>query len=280
MPYHQFLITLPDSVREIVVDRLMALGSLGVIEGDGEMTAYFPDSSSPGSIIQELEISQELLSQAGHPFVLKIEHTVLADADWNESWKKSFRPVDVGTRFTILPPWEHPSGDRIPLIIDPGMAFGTGHHETTRSCLVLMERYADSVGKSRFLDVGTGTGLLAIAARTLGFQMVIGIDTDPLAIDAAHKNIELNQSEGIELRKGDIGSASGTYDMIAANLISSTLVQISGDIAARLAPGGIVIMAGILKGQDDEVAAAAEKAGLRRVERLLDGKWVTLAFRL
>jgi ribosomal protein L11 methyltransferase len=279
MSYHQFLITLPDPVREIMVDRLMALGSLGVIEGDGSMTAYFPDSSSPGSIVQELEISQELLSQAGHRFTLKVEHSILPDADWNESWKKTFKPVDIGTRFTILPPWEQMAGDRIPLIIEPGMAFGTGHHETTRSCLVLMEKFATSVKMARFLDVGTGTGLLAIAARLLGFKQVVGVDNDPLAIEASRKNVILNRLDGIELHEGDLGCAAGTYDMIAANLISGTLVELAGEIASRLGSSGVVIMSGILKGQDDEVAAAAEKAGLRCVERLQDGKWVTLACR-
>jgi ribosomal protein L11 methyltransferase len=279
MSYHQFLITLPDPVREIMVDRLMALGSLGIIEGDGTVTAYFPANSSPGSIVQELEISQELLSQAGHRFTLKVEHSILPDADWNESWKKSFKPVDVGTRFLILPPWEHPSGNRIPLVIEPGMAFGTGHHETTRSCLVLMEKFAASVKKERFLDIGTGTGLLAIAARILGFKQVVGVDTDPLAIEASRKNIMLNHRDGIELREGGIDCATGTYDMIAANLISGTLVELAGEIASRLAPAGIVIMSGILKGQDDEVVRAAESSGSDCIERFNDGKWVTLACR-
>ena len=279
MSYHQFLITLPDPVREIMIDRLMSLGSLGVIEGDGAMTAYFTDSYSPDSIVQELEISQELLSQAGHRFAMKIEHTVLADADWNESWKKTFKPIDVGVRFTILPPWEHMVGDRIPLVIEPGMAFGTGHHETTRSCLVLMEKLAASVKNERFLDIGTGTGLLAIAARILGFKQVVGVDTDPLAMEASRMNIRLNRSQGIELLEGDIGCAAGIYDMITANLISGTLVGIAGEIAARLGPSGVVIMSGILRGQDDEAADAAGKAGLRCVESLQDGKWVTLAFR-
>lgn len=279
MSYHQFLITLPDPVRKIMVNRLMALGSLGIIEGDGSVTAYFPASSSPGSIVQELEIGQVLLSQAGHRFTLKIEHSILPDADWNESWKNAFKPVDVGTRFLILPPWEHQAGDRIPLVIDPGMAFGTGHHETTRSCLVLMEQYAGEVKLDRFLDLGTGTGLLAIAALALGFRSVVGADTDPLAIEASRRNIALNKAGRIELLAGGIDQCKGNYDMIAANLISGTLVQLSGEIASRLAPAGIVIMSGILKGQNDEVEAAADKAGLRCFERLRDGKWVTLAFK-
>jgi ribosomal protein L11 methyltransferase len=142
-----------------------------------------------------------------------------------------------------------------------------------------MEKLSASVKKERFLDVGTGTGLLAIAARMLGFNNVVGVDTDPLALEASRKNVSLNQLEGIELLEGDIRCAAGTYDMITANLISGTLIEIAGEIAARLDPSGVVIMSGILKGQDNEVAAAAEKAGLRCVERLRDGKWVTLACR-
>jgi ribosomal protein L11 methyltransferase len=159
------------------------------------------------------------------------------------------------------------------------MAFGTGHHETTRSCLVLMERYAGMVKAERFLDLGTGTGLLAMAALALGFRSVVGVDTDPLAIEASRRNIALNKAEKVELIYGGIDRCEDDYDMIAANLISGTLIQLAGEIASRLVPSGIVIMSGILKGQDDEVVEAAKNSGLACIERLADGKWVSLACR-
>jgi len=279
MQYHQFTITLPEQYKSALAEMLHKHGSLGLYEQGDTVTAYFPDSVEPKIILKELELMGALLQSLDIPRSLTFDHSLLPDQDWNGSWKQSFKPINVGMRFTILPPWEEQSGDRIPLFIDPGMAFGTGHHETTRSCLVLMERYAAFVRRERFLDVGTGTGLLAIAACKLGFTTAIGIDTDPLSMDAARKNIELNGSEGIELIEGDISSAAGTYDMIAANLISETLIALSGEISARLEQSGVAILSGILKGQDEDVATAAAKAGLHPVERVRDGKWVTIACR-
>ena len=317
MPYHQFTITISDTLKlpaascsessilkeqigysnrsltpqqatgnaltpgfkDLLISRLMDLGSLGIIENDASIIAYFPETASPGMIKDELSLFQALIEKSGDRQQLTVEYELLPETDWNESWKKGFTPIDVGERFVILPPWERPSGSRIPLIIDPGMAFGTGHHETTRSCLVLMERYAGAVKAERFLDLGTGTGLLAMAALALGFRSVVGIDTDPLAIEASRRNMALNNAERIELIEGGIEKCKGGFDMIAANLISGTLVQLSSEIAARLVPDGIVIMSGILKGQDDEVVEAAKNSGLVRVERLYDGKWVSLACR-
>jgi ribosomal protein L11 methyltransferase len=155
-------------------------------------------------------------------------------------------------------------------------ARGTGHHETARSCNVLIERYTPTVKRERFLDLGTVTGLLAIAAHKLG---VIGIDHDPLDIAAAKKNLILNKVGSITFLEGDITDAHGTFDMIAANLISGTLVNLAGEIASRLRKPGIAVLSGILKGQGDEVAAAMERAGLVCAERLRDGKWVSLAYR-
>lgn len=279
MMYHQFTITISEHYREALGERLIRLGSLGVEEHGDAVIAYFPGTADQGLLSKELDILRTLFKNLVDPVSMTVKHTFLPQTDWNESWKKSFKPVDAGQRFVILPPWERPSGERIPLIIDPGMAFGTGHHETTRSCLVLMERYAGTVKSERFLDLGTGTGLLAIAALALGFRSVVGVDTDPLAIEASHRNIALNKSERIGLFEGGIDQCEGIFDMIAANLISGTLIQLAGEIASRLVPAGIVIMSGILKGQDDEVVEAAEKSGLKCIERLNDGKWVSLACR-
>jgi ribosomal protein L11 methyltransferase len=279
MPYHQITITIPEQFKDPLLRKLMELGSLGSLDQGHSIAAYFPATAPLSIIVGELQVISLLVNAAEHDIPMRIEHSLLPDTDWNESWKKGFTSIDVGERFAVLPPWERPSGNRIPLIIDPGMAFGTGHHETTRSCLVLMERYADGVKKERFLDLGTGTGLLAIAARALGFRSVVGIDTDPLAIEASRGNIALNKSEGVVLIEGGIDRCEGDYDMISANLISGTLVQLAREIASRLVPAGIVIMSGILKGQDDEVVEAAKNSGLACIERLADGKWVSLVCR-
>jgi ribosomal protein L11 methyltransferase len=279
MPYHQFTITISQTFRDLLISRLIDLGSLGIIDQDASIVAYFPEKTYPATIKNELALIQILIEKSGDRQQLSFDYTVLPDVDWNESWKKGFTSLDVGERFAVLPPWERPSGGRIPLIIDPGMAFGTGHHETTRSCLVLMERYAGMVKAERFLDLGTGTGLLAMAALALGFRSVVGVDTDPLAIEASRRNIALNKAEKVELIYGGIDRCEDDYDMIAANLISGTLIQLAGEIASRLVPSGIVIMSGILKGQDDEVVEAAKNSGLACIERLADGKWVSLACR-
>ena len=279
MPYHQITITITEQFKDPLLRKLTELGSLGSLDQGHAITAYFPATAPLSNIIGELQVISLLVNAAEHAVPVQIEHSLLPDTDWNESWKKGFTSLDVGERFAVLPPWERPAGGRIPLIIDPGMAFGTGHHETTRSCLILMERYVDAVKKERFLDLGTGTGLLAIAALALGFRSVVGVDTDPLAIEASRRNISLNKAEKVELFEGGIDRCEGDYDMIAANLISGTLIQISGEIASRLVPSGIVIMSGILKGQDDEVVEATKNSGLACIERLADGKWVSLACR-
>jgi ribosomal protein L11 methyltransferase len=279
MPYHQITIAIPEQVKDPLLRKLAELGSLGSLDQGHTITSYFSATAPLGSIIGELQVLSLLAHAAGFDIPVRIEYRLLPDTDWNESWKKGFTSIDVGERFAILPPWERPTGGRIPLIIDPGMAFGTGHHETTRSCLVLMERYVNMVKAERFLDLGTGTGLLAIAALALGFQSVVGVDTDPMAIEASIRNVALNKRERIDFFEGGIDQCEGEFNMITANLISGTLVHLADKIASRLVPAGIVIMSGILKGQDDEVIEAAKSSGMDCIERLVDGKWVSLACR-
>jgi ribosomal protein L11 methyltransferase len=276
MPYHQYTIFISDRFKDPLIRRLSEAGSLGVVENDAGIIAYFLDTVPAQAIEHEIHIIKALLEKSGQDSGLVFEHSVLPDADWNESWKKGFTPLDVGETFTILPPWEERRQGRINLVIDPGMAFGTGHHETTRSCLVLMEKYAPRIKRDRFLDVGTGTGLLAIAAAKLGFKQVLGVDTDPLAIEAAKMNCELNDAGAVVVREGDISVAEGTYDVIAANLFSGLLIKLTPEIASRLKPGGIAILSGMLLGQEDEVITEMSKAGLRRIEKLVDGKWTSL----
>jgi len=277
MVYHQVSIRIAASFRDTLIQRLTTVATcLGVIEEDDTVTAFFPETADMTSIRGELSIIQSILEKSGQKPSLSFVFSIIADQDWNESWKKGFVPIDVGNRFTILPPWDQPKKGRINVIIDPAMAFGTGHHETTRSCLVLMERYAKNNSQNSFLDLGTGTGILAIAAAKLGFHRVVAVDTDLLAVEAARKNAVLNQTVGIEIRECSITSLSETYDLIAANIISDVLERLAGIIATHLKPGGIIVLSGILDGQDDEVLRAMTQVGLKLVERYPDGKWMSL----
>lgn len=277
MPYHQYTIFISDRFKDPLIRRLSEVGSLGVHESENGIIAYFPDTVPPQAIENEIHLIKTLLEKSGQGSGPTFEYSVLPDADWNESWKKGFTPLDVGETFTILPPWEERRQGRINLVIDPGMAFGTGHHETTRSCLVLMEKYAPRVTKDRFLDVGTGTGLLAVAAAKLGFKQVLGVDTDPLAIEAAKMNCELNDAGAVVVREGDISVAEGTYDVIAANLFSGLLIKLAPEIASRLKPGGIAVLAGMLRGQEGEVIESMKRLGLAHIEKIVEGKWVSVA---
>ena len=156
------------------------------------------------------------------------------------------------------------------------MAFGTGHHETTRSCLVLIEKYAQKTALRSFLDLGTGTGILAIAARKLGYRHVVGIDTDILAVEAARENVVINQTPDVEIRQGSTSELHETFDVIAANLISGVLVLLAPELFTLMNPAGIAILSGILIGQEDEVIDAIDQAGLTLREKHPDGKWVSL----
>lgn len=276
MAYFQFTIRSPDKIKEALIHRLSELGCLGVVEQEDGIVAYFPAGADRNAITRELGLLHAIMEKAEPGQGLAYDYTLIPDADWNESWKKGFTPLDVGERFTILPPWEEKRSGRVNLIIDPGMAFGTGHHETTRSCLVLMEKNAGRTPKNRFLDLGTGTGLLAIAAAKFGYASVLAVDTDPLSIDAVKKNCALNSVTTVDVREGDISVAEGTFDVIAANLFSGLLIQLAPDIASRLDLSGMAILSGMLLDQADEVIASMDKAGLHLIEKLVDGKWASL----
>jgi len=276
VPYYEFTIHMPDADREALIQKLSELGTLGVIEQRTDMIAYFPHTADMDSITSELNVIQALFDSSGREHI-SFKHVLVPDQDWNATWQKSFTAIDIGERFTVLPPWEQPKDGKINLIVDPAMAFGTGHHGTTRSCLLLMERLAPRTTQERFLDIGTGTGILAIAAAKLGFKQILGVDTDPLAVDAAIKNCVVNQTEQVKIQAGSVADVPGTYDFIAANLISLVLVKLAPDIAAHLAPSGIAVLSGMLTGQDEEVTAAMQMAGLELMEKRVDGKWVTTA---
>jgi ribosomal protein L11 methyltransferase len=169
------------------------------------------------------------------------------------------------------------------------MAFGTGHHQTTTRCLTLMEHFASvspntlsegrSTRKDSFLDIGTGTGILAIAASKLGFRKVLGVDIDPLAVDAAQRNVLQNGLDNVCILEGSVTAAKGSYDLIAANLLSETLITLAPDMAARLNPKGVLLASGMIEGQQEDVIRRMASEYLHPSEHHLDGRWVSVVFR-
>ena len=276
MGYYEFILTVDAESTDALEQRMHLMGCLGIVEQDGRIIAYFPDVLGIGTIVDGINEFRTVLALSGLGSNLTFRYEFISERDWNESWKKKFQPIDVGAHLVILPPWAPPREGRINIIIDPGMAFGTGHHETTKTCLLLIERLSRRLRRGRFLDVGTGTGILAIGAAKLGFREVVGVDTDPLAVDAALRNMTLNGIGNAVMLPGTITEASGRYDLIAANLMSDILIGVAPDIAARLEPRGRALLSGMIAGQEEDVMPAMDRAGLRCMKVIPDGRWVSL----
>ena len=212
-----------------------------------------------------------------------IKSLTIADQDWLAEWKKGYEPVVVGQRLLICPSWKRDQAldtDRIVVEIDPGMAFGTGTHETTRGCLEMLEKYWRG---GALLDVGTGTGILAIAAiKLVPGSRVVGFDTDPEAIEVALENAAINGvADDLELEVNKLSSFHGQeFDLALANLTADVIIPLAADFAQVIKPQGALIVSGVLREQGDEVKSALEKQSFKVIEDKPDGEWGTFALRL
>jgi ribosomal protein L11 methyltransferase len=210
------------------------------------------------------------------------------EADWADAWKRHFPVLRVGRRIVIRPTWRRHrrQPDDVVLALDPGMAFGTGLHPTTRLCLAAIERLADrgvltgagpGGGPARVLDVGSGSGILAIAAAKLGAGQVRAVDVDPIAAEATASNARRNGLvRRIRAAEGSVPTGEGPVDVVLANLIASLLVALAPALAGELRPGGLLVASGIFTDREGDVRAAFEAAGLRVTERSAEGDWVAL----
>lgn len=212
----------------------------------------------------------------------RIESMTIADQDWLSEWKKGWEPMPIGQRLMICPSWkldQVTDSDRIIIQIDPGMAFGTGTHETTRGCLEMLEKHW--LGGS-LLDVGTGTGILAIAAIKLHPDArVTAFDIDPEAIEVARENAAINQvADHIEIEVNKLGSYAGQeFDLVLANLTADVIIPLAADFPAAMKPQSVLIVSGILREQGEDVKSALSAQGFNLIEEKPDGEWVTMAFR-
>ncbi|HEX7196480.1 MAG TPA: 50S ribosomal protein L11 methyltransferase [Candidatus Limnocylindria bacterium] len=241
------------------------------------ITAHLAEAPDAAARVEATERALWHLQAFGLRPVGPLRVRSVDDADWTDAWKEHYVAQRIG-RVVIVPSWaEEPlADDEVAITLDPGMAFGTGLHPTTRGCLELLQRVEPM--PATVLDVGCGSGILALAALRLGAERAIGIDTDPLAVAASRENAERNGlADRFEARHGTL--PAGTSDrspLVLANLVAAVLVEIAGRLAAHLAPGGTLLASGIIELRAGEVTDAMRRAGLRIAERRDDGEWVSL----
>jgi ribosomal protein L11 methyltransferase len=203
------------------------------------------------------------------------------EADWANAWKVHFPVLRVGQRIVIRPTWRRHRrlpGDVV-LALDPGMAFGTGLHPTTRLCLAALESLADrgEIEGARVADIGSGSGILSIAAGLLGAASVLAVDVDPIAVEASVANARRNRlARRIRAREGSAPTGEGPFDIVLANLIASLLVVLADGLVAELRPGGTMLASGIFANREAEVVSAFEARGLVVARRYTEGDWVAL----
>lgn len=245
------------------------------------LTAYFPWDADLSSVkrmfLDFLPILAESFGPEAGAFVSAAEIT---DFGWAEKWKEHFRPRRIGRRIIIKPAWEPytASPDDVVLTIDPGQAFGTGSHETTQMCLRFVEEAFDATPPPRrVLDIGTGTGILGIAAARLGASYTLAIDVDPKAVEVAAENARVNGvADRFDATNAPLSRTEGRYDLVVANVLAEILVDLKEEIAERLAPGGLLVLSGILAEKSGWVAAEYASAECRLEETKEEGQWTAL----
>ncbi len=254
------------------------------MEDDVKVTSYIPADERAQDTIAHVREGLTRLSRLDLGFdagKLTLEVGSLDDEDWAENWKSQYKPFCLGETFVVKPTWERCDarpGDRI-IEIDPGMAFGSGTHETTGMCVTLLEQTVKP-GMS-VIDVGTGTGILAIAAAKMGAGRVLATDLDPMATRVAAENVALNGlMEVVTVATGDLlETVDAPADILVANIIADVICMMAAPARRFIAPGGLFICSGIARERKDEVLAALNAAGYENLDIREKGEWAAIAAR-
>ncbi len=264
---------------EALLPSLIELGCVGFQETDTHLIGYAELPSSPAESARLKAAFKDVLRRISANAEVTFDE--LADRNWNAEWERTIRPIEVGARIAITPSWCEYRNDsgRIVLTIDPKMSFGTGYHETTRLMLLLIERY--TVAGMFVLDVGTGTGILAIAAVKLGAGSAVGTDTDEWAVGNAVENVRLNRAERlVGIYHGSIpAQLPARPGMICANLTLNDLKTLLGRFRDLLPPGGLLLVSGLLAEDEGPIGSALLGAGFTIVETVRENEWLAICAR-
>ena len=275
-----------DIRKEILKPNTLDYADDEFLESLGEdviIQAYFQSGINIDELLREIKdglgnISQFLNIGKGLEGYGEVD-----DEEWSTAWKKYFKPLQLTDRIVIKPTWEDysPKGEEIIIQMDPGMAFGTGTHETTQMCSVLLDKYMKD--DTQVLDIGCGTGILSIIAAKLGAKTVEAIDIDEVAVKVARENIELNREiskvSAYKAVLSDLKREEHKYDIIVANIIANVIIDLSSHIPYYLKKESLFITSGIIKERKQEVIDACEKSGMSRIETLEMGEWVAMVFK-
>lgn len=239
-------------------------------EGRAQVIGFFEGEVDGEAIAASVRASLEEEAPAGE---IRVGLSLLDEENWAETWKLHFKPLHVADSLWILPPWEKVPPGELAVVIEPGMAFGTGGHATTALCLAgLVDTLRRRPGAA-VLDVGCGSGILGIAAARLGAGRVVMIDNDPVAVSVANENAEKNGVFGIEVSGTPVGELADRFPVVVANILAVTLIELADEVAARVADGGELLLSGILVDQAPDVIRAYEERGLRLREQREEGDW-------
>ena len=284
MAWYSLTVDIPEDESELAQSVLYDHGAAGLevrdslnqtvltvrapAKGEAILIAYFEDKQDAANAQEEL--TEKI---AGSRFA--IEDVV--ERDWSVEWRNQIKSVTVG-RLWVGPPWEKPTApqDKVCIFIEPKMAFGTGDHPTTSLCLAAVDTFMGNNPGASVLDVGTGTGVLAFAARKLGASRCVGIDNDVTSVELAKECAEENGIEGVELSTKTLHGIEGQFDLVLANILANSLCELAPLIAPKVKKH--LVLAGVLVPQAEEVTAAYVKCGLKHAGNTAIGEWIRLEF--
>jgi ribosomal protein L11 methyltransferase len=248
---------------------------------DDELADKFRGVSRVKFYLSDDEDGRAQLAEIRAGLGREIQTAFVADSDWENNWRQYYEPIEIGEKLVVVPEWlEAPDDGRVPLRLDPGLIFGTGSHATTRMCLAALEGISGA-GKT-VLDLGCGSGILAIGALLLGCSRAAGCDIDPKAPEVAEANAALNGigKDRFAVYAGDVLTDAGMrkalgtgYDIVTANIVSDVIIPLSAIVAPFLKPDGVFLTSGIIEGRQDEVRAALEKNGFVILEHHCEEEW-------
>ena len=258
---------------------------INVLEHKGKVAvvkAYFSEEDNIDEVLKYVNEKMEEIKELGiDTGDYEVESEKMYEEDWANNWKKYYKPTKVGERIVVKPIWEEYEAkeDELVLELDPGMAFGTGTHETTRMCIQALDKYVKA--ESTVFDVGCGSGILAIAAAKLGAKRAVGVDLDPVAVESARENVGFNNLNNIEILYGNLVEViDGKADIVVANIIAEVICILTEDVKRVLKEDGYFITSGIIHDRVDMVTKKLEETGFEVVEINNDGEWNCIVAKL